>query len=284
MKEENAINEEVKQLLDSLEQHGRNVRRQQELSDLIDSLAAGTSTGVPASVSSLRGGTTKQSRHEATSLDCFVPRNDAKRRKLYPLWWIVGAAAACLLLWLLVKPVESETPKIEEKVLVKKTVNVEPTIQSDIDDKPHEEPVFEEKLLAEGTTEKQHSPQPQTEQVQDGLLRSARNDGRVEIAEAAEAIETHDTMNNGSNTIPTSAEAKLSTINCQLSTINCQLSTNNSSQRRVIRSLNLVCYECQKEIEEPQLSTLNSQPSTIFGQPQDPNMKNGSLAFELKLQ
>ena len=293
MKEENAINEEVKQLLDSLEQHGRNARRQKELIDLIDELSSDASTGIAASVSSLRGGTTKQSRQEADALDCFVPRNDAKRvrvstndakrRMLYPLWWVMGAAAACLLLWLLVKPTESETPKAEEKVLVEKTENIEPTIQYDIDDKPHEEPVFKEKLLAEETTEKQHHLQTQSEQAQDGLLRFARNDGGVEIAEAAEAIETHDIMNNGSNNIPTSAEEKPSTVNCQLSTVNCQLSTNNSSQRRVIRSLNLVCYECQKEIEEPQLSTLNPQPSTIFGQPQDPNMKNGSLAFELKL-
>ena len=44
---------------------------------------------------SLRGGTTKQSRKEAGCLDCFVPRNDAKR-----VWWrspvraCYGAAAA----------------------------------------------------------------------------------------------------------------------------------------------------------------------------------------------
>ena len=110
MTPENDINEEVRQLLDSLEEHGKNARRQKDLGDLIDQLSEkelGTGT-------SLRGGTTKQSRPEATSqsdastsdetssLDCFVPRNDAKRRKLYPLWWAMGAAAACLLLCLLV--------------------------------------------------------------------------------------------------------------------------------------------------------------------------------------
>ena len=63
MKEENEITQEVKELLDSLEQHGQNARRQKELSDLIDGLEA----------------------------------SSTKHHKLYPLWWIVGAAAACLL-------------------------------------------------------------------------------------------------------------------------------------------------------------------------------------------
>ena len=72
MKEENEITQEVKELLDSLEQHGQNARRQKELSDLIDSLATDTS---------LRGASaTKQStvddgglpRRSASS----APRND----------------------------------------------------------------------------------------------------------------------------------------------------------------------------------------------------------------
>ena len=52
MNTENEMNEEVRQLLDSLEEHGKNARRQKELGELIDSLE----TSVP----SLRG--TKQSR------------------------------------------------------------------------------------------------------------------------------------------------------------------------------------------------------------------------------
>ena len=47
MKEENEITEEVRQLLDSLEQHGHNVRRQKELSDLIDHLERKTENGTP---------------------------------------------------------------------------------------------------------------------------------------------------------------------------------------------------------------------------------------------
>ena len=38
MKKENEITEEVRDLLNSLEQHGRNARRQKELGDLIDQL------------------------------------------------------------------------------------------------------------------------------------------------------------------------------------------------------------------------------------------------------
>ena len=74
MNTENEMNEEVRQLLDSLEEHGKNARRQQELGDLIDQLSEkelGTGT-------SLRG--TKQSRKQVDPLDCFVvpPRNDGK--------------------------------------------------------------------------------------------------------------------------------------------------------------------------------------------------------------
>ena len=87
MKEENEINEEVKELLDSLEQHGRNAHRQKELSDLIDGLEA----------------------------------SSTKHHKLYPLWWIVGAAAACLLLWLLARPTLKGTPSMNEIVLVEET-------------------------------------------------------------------------------------------------------------------------------------------------------------------
>ena len=44
MNRENDINEELQQLLDALEQHGKNARRQKRLGELIDSLeASGTS-------------------------------------------------------------------------------------------------------------------------------------------------------------------------------------------------------------------------------------------------
>ena len=49
MKPENEMTEEVRQLLDSLEEHGKNARRQKQLSDLIDSLSEeeqGTTTSL----------------------------------------------------------------------------------------------------------------------------------------------------------------------------------------------------------------------------------------------
>ena len=59
MKEEKELNDDLEQLFDTLEEHGRNTRRQQQLSDLIDRLEALDT--------SMLGGMTKQSRQEATS-------------------------------------------------------------------------------------------------------------------------------------------------------------------------------------------------------------------------
>ena len=270
MTPENEINEEVRQLLDSLEEHGKNARRQKELGELINQLSEkelGTGT-------SLRGGTTKQSRREATSqsnastsdetssLDCFVPRNDAKRRKLIPLWWTMGAAAACLLLWLLVKPNAKQQPEMEQEILVEETKTMD-SMETKVEEVIIEEPVFHEALLAEETP-----IVPQRTQVKKEKPRTEIVEQTIEQPALAEVppTEPKDTTNIGSNTIPTSIEEKLSTLNSQLS-------TQNRPQRRVIRSLNLVCYECQKDPEffiKPVL-----EDKTLFGQPQDPNMKNG---------
>ena len=51
MKPENEITEEVRQLLESLEEHGKNARRQKDLSELIDRL----SEEVLGATTSLRG-------------------------------------------------------------------------------------------------------------------------------------------------------------------------------------------------------------------------------------
>ena len=276
MNTENDMNEEVRQLLDSLEEHGKNTRRQQKLSDLIDSLEAG---------SSLRGGTTKQSSREATSqseasapdetssLDRFVPRDDEKRRRLIPLWWAMGAAAACLLLWLLVKPSIKETPETNKEILVEEKETFD-SVKPEVYPPVVEEPVLNEELLAEETPavpqkSRMKKEKPQTESVEE----------MVEQPALAEVTPTkpEDTATIGSTNIPASIEEKLSTLNSQLS-------TQSSPQRRVIRSLNLVCYECQKE-PEPEFTTKpNVDNRTLFGQPQDPNMKNGSLALEFKLK
>ena len=279
MKEENEINEEVRELLDSLEQHGQNARRQRELSDLIDSLAAGTS---------LRGASaTKQSNLTQTETIQFgllrSARNDAKRDShssddakrhiLYPIWWIVGTAAACLLLWLLAKPVMEETPYMNEEILVEE-IGVKDTIQEEneaIEESAVlEESIIPKKLLAEET------PVPPKKPLTSHL--SPLTSQEPQLAEntiiETTKLELTDTANNESNTIPILTEENLSPLTSHLS-------PPSSPQRRVIRSLNLVCYECQKEPEY--LTKTNYEDKTIFGQPQDPNMKNGSLAFELKL-
>ena len=255
MNTENEMNEEVRQLLNSLEEHGKNARRQKELGDLIDSLE----TSVP----SLRG--TKQSRKQVDPLDCFVPRNDAKRRKLYPLWWAMGVAAACLLLWLLVKPNAMRQPAMEQEILVEETNTVDST-KAEVKDIVLEELVINnEVLLAEET-----AVAPQKAQIQKEKARKEVVEKVEEQPILAEVIpmEPKDTTNIGSNTIPTESETP---------------SAVQKPQRRVIRSLNLVCYECQKDPEPEVEPKPNMNNRTLFGQPQDPNMKNGSLAFEFKL-
>ena len=277
MNTENDMNEEVRQLLDSLEEHGKNARRQQRLGDLIDSL--------DSSCTSLRGGTTKQSRREDTSqseasapdetssLDRFVPRDDEKRRRLIPLWWVMGAAAACLLIWLLAKPNMKQTPDMEEQNLVEK---VEATDSVKVEENVIEAPMVMEELLAEETpTVPQKTPTKMERPRMHMAEEKAEEPVLVEVIQEEPTTPT-DTENIGSNNIPVQNEEKLSTLNSQLS-------TQSSPQRRVIRSLNLVCYECQKEPEHEFTTKPNVDNRTLFGQPQDPNMKNGALAFEFKL-
>ena len=237
MNTENEMNEEVRQLLNSLEEHGKNARRQKELGDLIDQLSEkelGTGT-------SLRG---------------------TKRRKLYPLWWAMGAAAACLLLWLLVKPSEKKQPEMEQEILVEETKTVD-SVKTEVNDAVFERPVANETFLAEETpVVPQNAPmkkeKPKTQSIEEVVEQPM-------LAEV-KPTEPHDTTNIGSNTIPTTNETP---------------SAVQKPQRRVIRSLNLVCYECQKD---PEFFTKPvMEDKTLFGQPQDPNMKNGSLALEIKL-
>ena len=261
MNTENEMNEEVRQLLDSLEEHGKNVRRQQELSNLIDRLANNEVGTVP----SLRGGTTKQStleEQEETSGLLRSARNDAKRRKLYPFWWVMGAAAACLLLWLLIKPSMKETPETNKEILVEETETLD-SVETEVKEVILEEPVIKEELLAEETP-----VVPQKSQAKKEKPRAEVVEEIVEQPALAETIPTkpEDTTNIGSNNVPTESETSEAV---------------QSPKRRVIRSLNLVCYECQKEPEFFTKPVMEDR--TLFGQPQDPNMKNGSLAFEFKL-
>ena len=234
MNTENEMNEEVRQLLDSLEEHGKNARRQKELGDLIDRLA---------------------DEEKAVAMPC-------KHRQLTPLWWAMGAAAACLLLWLLVKPNAKQQPEMEQEILVETTKAVD-SAKTEVDDAVFEQPVTNETYLAEETPlDLQNAPmkkeKPKTQIIEEVVEQPM-------LAEV-KPTEPQDTTNIGSNTIPTENETP---------------SAVQKPQRRVIRSLNLVCYECQKDPEFITKPVMEDR--TLFGQPQDPNMKNGSLAFEIKL-
>ena len=248
MNTENEMNKEVRQLLDSMEEHGKNARRQKELGELIDRL------------SEKELGTTSP-------------------RRVIPLWWVIGAAAAIvLLLWLLIKPSMKQTTDTQQEILVEENRTVD-SINSEEKDVVFEEDVVEETLLAEKTNQPGLPPVPSV--YPSGLLRDARNDETERLHEGilqeqpiAEAPQTEplepqeptDTANIGYNNIPDANETP---------------SAVQSPKRRVIRSLNLVCYECQKEPEFFTKPVMEDR--TLFGQPQDQNMKNGSLALEIKL-
>ena len=234
MNTENEINEEVRQLLDSLEEHGKNARRQKELGDLIDRLADEEKT-------------------------VAMPH---KHRTLTPLWWAMGAAAACLLLWLLVKPSAKQQPEMEQEILVEETKAVD-SVKTEANDAVFERPVANETFLAEETPVVPQNAPMKKEKPKTQIIEEV-----VEQPMLAEVkpTEPHDTTNIGSNTIPTENETP---------------SAVQKPQRRVIRSLNLVCYECQKDPEFFTKPVMEDR--TLFGQPQDPNMKNGSLALEIKL-
>ncbi len=233
MNTENEMNEEVRQLLDSLEEHGKNARRQQDLSDLIDRLADEEKT-------------------------VAMPR---KHRTLTPLWWAMGAAAACLLLWLLVKPNAKQQPEMEQEILVEETKNLD-SVKTEVNDAVFEQPVANEAFLAEETPIVPQNAPMKKEKPKTQIIEEV-----VEQPMLAEVkpTKTKDTTNIGSNTIPTENETP---------------SAVQKPQRRVIRSLNLVCYECQKDPEFFTKPVMEDR--TLFGQPQDPNMKNGSLALEIK--
>ena len=234
MNTENEMNEEVRQLLDSLEEHGKNARRQKELGDLIDRLADEEKT-------------------------VAMPH---KHRTLTPIWWAMGAAAACLLLWLLVKPSAKQQPEMEQEILVEETKAVD-SVKTEVNDVVFERPVANETILAEETPVVPQNAPMKKEKTKTQIIEEV-----VEQPMLAEVkpTEPKDTTNIGSNTIPTENETP---------------SAVQKPQRRVIRSLNLVCYECQKDPEFFTKPVMEDR--TLFGQPQDPNMKNGSLALEIKL-
>ena len=234
MNTENEMNEEVCQLLDSLEEHGKNARRQKELGDLIDRLADEEKT-------------------------VAMPH---KHRTLTPIWWAMGAAAACLLLWLLVKPSAKQQPEMEQEILVEETKAVD-SVKTEVNDAVFEQPVANETFLAEETPIVPQNASMKKEKTKTQIIEEVVEQPMLAVVKPTEP---KDTTNIGSNTIPTENETP---------------SAVQKPQRRVIRSLNLVCYECQKDPEFFSKPVIEDR--TLFGQPQDPNMKNGSLALEIKL-
>jgi hypothetical protein len=239
MTTENEMNEELRQLLDSLEEHGKNVRRQKQLGDLIDRLAEEEKPMV-------------------------IPR---KRAKLVPIWWTMGAAAAILLLMLLMKPngnentlhndILAEVPETVDYIIDSVKIENENTII--------EEAVVHKELLAENTTV-----------VQKTQIKN--KNGKAEVVETVEEqpiiaeiipVQPSDSMVIETNTIISENETS---------------SDVKQPHRRVIRSLNLVCYECQKEPDNFQYQAVVTKPEkTLFGQPQDPNIKDGALAWQVKI-
>ena len=267
MKPENEMNEEVRQLLESLEAHGKNARRQKDLEELIDGLS---------------GAATQLDRTKTIQVGLLRSARNDGQRKLYPVWWLVGAAAAVLLLWLMVRPSLKQTPDVHEEILVEETRTMD-TIKTEVKDEV-KEVILEEPIvvpvIAREETRRVHRPkQPNLNDLGEGQVGLLRPEGLAmteldtafhnnDVAEVipVESLELIDTTNVGSNTISTENETPL---------------TVQKPQRRVVRSLNLVCYECQME---PEIWNKEIAPAekTLFNQPQDPNMKNGSLAFEFK--
>lgn len=226
MTTENEMNEELHQLLDSLEEHGKNVRRQKELSDLIDRLAGEEKPMV-------------------------IHR---KRRKLVPIWLAMGAAAAVIMLLLLLKPNVNENTNLNKEIITEVTETVDSVM------------VEVEKLLAENTPVVTQKTQVKKEKTR---------------SEVVEKVEEQPVL---AEIIPSEILDSVSVETNNIISENETPSAVQKPQRRVIRSLNLVCYECQREPDNFQYQAVNVKPEkTLFGQPQDPNMKDGALAWQVKL-
>ena len=224
MKEE--INDELRQLLDALEEHGRNAKRQQQLGDLIDRLT-----------------------EEEKTVE--LPH---KHKKPTPIWWAMCAAAACLTAWLLLKPATKQKPILEEQILVEETISADTTANESEEKTVFEESVFVEEPIVEVKPVRQKKIKVKEEKPVEKIV-SIPNE---------EIIDAEEIISNASEVIP---EEPLAV---------------QSPKRRVIRSENLVGHERrEKQAVEPQLNR-SWENKTIFGQPQDPNMKNGVLAMEIE--
>lgn len=240
MTTENEMNEELRQLLDSLEEHGKNVRRQKQLGDFIDRLAEEEKPVV-------------------------IPR---KRAKLTPIWWAMGAAAAILLFWLLLKPNVNEASLNNEIIAEVPEIidyNVD-SVKMEKEDAVVEEFVVKKELMAENKLD---------------ISKKSISDKKKTSADIIEPVEEQPII---AEIIPVQPSDSMIIETNTIIPENETPSAVQKPQRRVIRSLNLVCYECQKEPDNFQYQAVVTKPEkTLFGQPQDPNMKDGALAWQVKI-
>ncbi len=240
MTTENEMNEELRQLLDSLEEHGKNVLRQKQLGDLIDRLAEEEKPMV-------------------------IPR---KRAKLVPIWWAMGAAAAILLLILLLKPNGNENT-LHNDILAEVPEIIDYNVDSvkmEKEDAVVEEFVVKKELMAENKLD---------------ISKKSISDKKKTSADIIEPVEEQPVI---AEIIPVQPSDSMIIETNTIISENETPSDVQKPQRRVIRSLNLVCYECQKEPDNFQYQAVVTKPEkTLFGQPQDPNMKDGALAWQVKI-
>ena len=239
MKEEKEINEALGQLLDALEEQGRNARRQKQLCDLIDSLAAQEKTAK-------------------------MPR---KHRKLIPLWWAMGVSAACLLLWIILKPTGNQIENTEKPVFAAQIQSADSTIEEVKETAPMREPMMaQEPVVAldsvEGRKPINNKVKPKKE------LQSEVSDKTV-LAEAKEAEPNKNVE----------VEPETTLIETPTEPLDEQTP---SSKRKIIKSTKLVGYEMLDKKGRPKPKRSLLEDKTLFGQPQDPNMKDGMLAYEIK--
>lgn len=222
MKEENEINDELRQLLDALEEHGHNARRQKELGDLLDRLSE--------------------------------QESEKQSRKPIALWWTLGAAAACLAVWLLLKPTTKQEPIKEKEWFAEEVAPIDTTV-SELEEKPvFEEAVFVEEPMAEVKPVRQKKTKVKEEKP-------------TEEAEPLEEMMDTTKVHTEEPTIQPEEPLAVQ-----------------QPKQRIIRSENLVGYDKRgKPTAEPKTKPV-LEDKTIFGQPQDPNMKNGMLAMEINLE
>ena len=241
MKEEKEINEALGQLLDALEEQGRNTRRQKQLCDLIDSLAAQEKTAK-------------------------MPR---KHRKLIPLWWAMGVAAACLLLWIILKPTGNQIENTEKPVFAAQIQSADSTIEEVKETAPMREPMMAQEPVV--ALESVEGRKPINNKVK------PKKEVQPEASETPLLAETIPSETNDSEDIARgnqTTEPASGSLVAQAPTV----------MRRVIKSTNLVGYgKVEKSSAEPKPKRLTLENKTLFGQPQDPNMKDGTLAYEIKL-